>query len=184
MRPIFTIHAGEYLVGSEIERRLRHANLWVPSRDTGVDLLVSDRKNRRTVSLQVKFSRDFLVTHMPRTFQKRLRACGWWTIEEAKLRRSPADLWVLVVQGFGQRASHFVILPPAELLRRLRSIHGKRKRFQTYLWITEDNHCWETRELPRKDQERIVDGMYHDNSRDLSRWLNAWSPIDRLGRKT
>ncbi len=43
MKPLFTIHGGEYLVGSYIERHFKRVNVWVPSRDTGVDLLVSDR---------------------------------------------------------------------------------------------------------------------------------------------
>jgi len=81
MKLLFTIHAGEYLVGSHIEERFRHAHVWVPSRDSGIDLLVTDRRNRRAVSLQVKFSKDFLVTHMGPAFQKELRACGWWAID-------------------------------------------------------------------------------------------------------
>src|SRR5690554_1866372 len=45
MQPLFTIHAGEYLVGSHIEQHLRDpngdkVNVWVPSKDTGIDLLV------------------------------------------------------------------------------------------------------------------------------------------------
>ena len=90
MKPLFTVHGGEYLVGSHIEGRFRHVNVWIPSRDTGVDLLVSDQKSQRTVSLQVKFSKDFLVTHMKPEFQKSLRACGWWTINRHKLQASPA----------------------------------------------------------------------------------------------
>jgi hypothetical protein len=100
MKPLFTIHAGEYLVGSHIEQQFRRVNVWVPSRDTGVDLLVSDRRNRRAVSLQVKFSKDFLVTHMGPVFQKDLRSCGWWTIDQNKLQDSPADFWVFVLHGF------------------------------------------------------------------------------------
>jgi predicted helicase len=74
MRPLFTVHAGEYLVGAHIEWRFKRVNVWVPVRDTGVDLLVSDEWNRQTVSLQVKFSKDFLVTHHGPEFQKALRA--------------------------------------------------------------------------------------------------------------
>lgn len=62
MRPLFTVHAGELLAGEYDERRFRSVNVWVPSRDSGVDLLVTDRANHRAVSLQVKLSRDFLVT--------------------------------------------------------------------------------------------------------------------------
>src|SRR5450830_1590543 len=160
MKPLFTIHAGEYLVGSHIEQQFPHLNVWVPSRDTGVDLLVSDRRNRRAVSLQVKFSKDFLVTHMGPVFQKELRACGWWTIDQRKLRTSPADFWVFVLLGFARRTVDFIIVPPRELWRRLRSIHGSQKMIQSYLWVTEGRQCWETRGLQRKDQLRIADGVY------------------------
>ncbi len=46
MRPLFTIHAGEYLVGSEIEQHFKKEklNVWIPSRGADIDLLVSDPK--------------------------------------------------------------------------------------------------------------------------------------------
>ncbi len=182
MKPLFTIHAGEYLVGSHIEQQFRHANVWVPSRDTGVDLLVSDRHNRRAVSLQVKFSKDFLVTHMGPVFQKDLRSCGWWTIDQNKLRDSPADFWVFVLHGFARRTIDFVIVPPRELSRRLRSIHGSQKMIQSYLWVTEGRQCWETRGLQRKDQLRITDGAYRVQKREFTRWLNEWGPVARLNK--
>ena len=59
MKPIFTIHAGKFLVDHEIERKFRRVNVWIPAKDTGVDLLVSSNDNTTTVSLQVKFSRDY-----------------------------------------------------------------------------------------------------------------------------
>jgi hypothetical protein len=77
VKPLFTIHAGEFLVGEFIQQNFSRTNLWIPAEDSGVDLLVSDLKRRKMVSLQVKFSRDFLATHMPAAFQKPLRACGW-----------------------------------------------------------------------------------------------------------
>jgi hypothetical protein len=64
VKPLFTVHAGEFLVAHEIESEFPRVNLWVPAKDTGVDLLVSDKSNKTTLSLQVKFSRDYLVTHM------------------------------------------------------------------------------------------------------------------------
>jgi hypothetical protein len=183
MRPLFTIHVGEYLVGSYIEQHFRHVNVWLPSRDTGVDLLVSDSHSRRAVSLQVKFSKDFLATHMGVEFQKNLRACGWWTIDRAKLRSSPANFWVFVLVGFDRRSTDFIIIPPKALLRRLESIHGSRTRIiQSYLWVTERRQCWETRGLGRGDQLKVANGEYRDTRRDLRRWLNAWTPIARLNR--
>lgn len=182
MKPLFTIHGGEYLVGSHIETCFRRVSVWVPSRDTGVDLLVSDRRNRRAVSLQVKFSKDFLVTHMNPLFQKDLRACGWWTIDRDKLRRSPADFWVFVLLGFAARTTDFVIIRPKELWRRLGSIHGSQEKIQSYMWVTERKRCWETRGLQREDQLRLADGRYREASRDLTKWLNNWTPVARLNR--
>lgn len=181
MKPLFTIHAGEYLVGSYIEQTFRRVNVWVPSRDTGVDLLVSDRRNRHAVSLQVKFSKDFLP-HMLAVLQKELRACGWWTIDRDKLRESPAEFWVFVLHGFAKRTSDFVIVPRQELWRRLRSIHGSPKTIQCYLWVTEGERCWETRGLDRKDQLRITEGTYNVPKRDFTRWLNAWDAVERLNK--
>lgn len=167
-------------MGSFIEQHFKRVNMWVPSLDTGVDLLVSDRRNRHTVSLQVKFSKDFLVTHMGPDFQRQLRACGWWTINRDRLRSSPADYWVFVLQGFASRTEDFVVIPPGELWRRLRSIHGSQKTIQSYLWVTEGDQCWETRSLSRVDQLLIAHGGYRDRLRDLTRWLNNWSPVRRL----
>ena len=87
MKPLFTVHVGEYLVGSYIEQHYKLASVWIPSRDTGVDLMVSDRKGRSTVSIQVKFGKDFLPTHMAYEFQEPLRVCSWFTINRDKLRK-------------------------------------------------------------------------------------------------
>ena len=60
MKPLFTIHAGEYLVGSYIEKKYSNWHLWVPSKDTGIDLLVTNKNNSKTSSIQVKFSKDYV----------------------------------------------------------------------------------------------------------------------------
>jgi hypothetical protein len=182
MRPLFTVHGGEYLVGSYIEEHFKGVNLWVPSRDIGVDLLVSDRSNRRTQSLQVKFSKDFLVTAMGAEFQKTLRACGWWTINEDKLRKSPADFWVFVLPGFARRTADFVIVPPCYLLRHFQLLGRSQKTIQTYIWVTERNKCWEARGLHRKDQLRIAYDEFQEPNRDLTMWLNNWSPVAQLNK--
>ncbi len=180
MQPLFTLHAGEYLVGAHIEKKFKNANVWVPVRDTGIDLLVSDPKNRTTVSLQVKFSKDFLVTHMRPEFQERLRACGWWAINREKLAKSSADYWVFVLQGFASRSTDYVVVPRQELLARLSAIHGPGKTIQTYIWVTGDQKCWATRGLKTPDQLLVANGTYKHRDRDLTQWLNNWEPIARL----
>ena len=182
MKPLFTIHAGEFVVGDYIERTFRRVNLWVPAKDTGIDLLVSDGKNKKVVSLQVKFSRDFLATHMAAVFQKPLRACGWWSLNRQKIVTSPADYWIFVLVGFARRSTDFVIIKPAELLKRLDAIHGKPKTVQSYLWVTEKRRCWETRGLRLPDRLSIAQGLFKDDDRDFTAYLNNWEAVKELNR--
>ena len=183
MKPLFTIHAGEFVAGDFLERKFRNVNVWIPSKDTGVDLLVTDKKNKKTVSLQVKFSRDFLATHMPAVFQKPLRACGWWSLNRDKIVKSNADYWVFVLVGFERRSTDFVIIKPTDLLKRLDKIHTKAKTIQSYLWVTEKHRCWETRGLKRKEHIEIAQGHYQNTARDFSGYLNNWSPLQGLKAK-
>jgi hypothetical protein len=61
VRPLFTVHAGEFLVGQHIESTFKDKKVWVPTKDSGVDLLlVTNAENTKAITLQVKFSRDFL----------------------------------------------------------------------------------------------------------------------------
>jgi len=185
MTPLFTIHAGEYLAGSYIERHFKNRmNVWIPSKDTGIDLLVSDRQNRRTASLQVKFGKDFLP-EMGAELQGPLRVCTWFTINRDKLRKSQADFWVFVLSGFKRRSPDFVVVPTAEFRRRLKRIHGPRGKrvIQSYLWVTERNRCWETRDLKdgKDDERRIAAGVYGNPVRDFTKFLNedGWGALAR-----
>jgi hypothetical protein len=182
MRPLFTVHAGEFLVVNEIERQFRHVNIWIPAKDTGIDLLVSNKNNTKTVSLQVKFSRDYLVTHIKDVVMHReLRACGWWGPTRKQIEKSLAQYWVFVILGFAGRSSDFVIIRPRDLLKRLDAINKRREsRFQTYLWVTQHGKCYETRGLNRADQLLIADRKFKNDARDFSAYLNDWEPIKTL----
>src|SRR3990172_3398523 len=179
MKPLFTVHAGEYLVGFHIEQTYPRWNVWVPSKDTGIDLLVTDSQNRKTVSLQVKFSKDFNPTHRPLLIQNRLLAAGWWTHDPTKIQKSPADLWVFVLPSFIEQQTSFIVLPPSELLRRFRVIHGKTvKRIHSYFWVTKTKRCWEARGLANADQELLALDRFSNKDRDFSVFLNAWNQIE------
>jgi hypothetical protein len=182
MKPLFTIHAGELLVGHEIERQFRRVNVWVPAKDTGVDLLVSDNNNKTAVSLQVKFSRDYLATHMTdELFHMELRACGWWTPERQQIEKSRAEYWIFVLVGFlNPSITDFIIIKPDDLLKRLDAIHGKTtKKFNIYLWVTKKGMCWEAR-AKRSDQLAIAEGTFKNDDRDFTAYLNKWEPIKAL----
>jgi hypothetical protein len=178
MRPMFTVHMGEYLVGEHIERAYPRWHVWVPSKDTGVDLLVSNPRNRKTVLLQVKFSKDFNPTHSPPLTQGRIRATGWWTHDRAKIRQSPADFWVFVLPSLLEKETSFVILPPRELLKRFTAIHGQRgTKIHSYFRVTRSNRCWGTRGLGTDDQELVAFDRYQSRSRDFTTYLNHWKQL-------
>lgn len=184
LKPLFTVHAGEFLVGCEIEKRYPRVNVWLPAKDTGVDFLLTDKDNTRILSLQVKFSRDYLATHL-RQFGKTLRACGWWTPTRHQLDNSRAEYWVFVLFGFGSRSAEFIFIKPSELRKRMNAIHGPTlSKFQSYLWVTHQGKCFETRGLSRHNQQLVADGQFSDEARDFSAYLNNWAPIQTLNGLT
>lgn len=177
MKPLFTIHAGEFLVASYIERRFNDYLVWLPSRDSGVDLLLTDKHCKNAVSTQVKFSRDFLATHMADALRPGLKACGWFTLKPQKLSQSNANFWIFVLYPFNQKDLDFVIIPPRTALAMLSSLHGGQKTIQSYIWVTKKKRCWEARGLNRQDQLLIANNRYQNPTRDLTPYLNNWGPI-------
>jgi hypothetical protein len=177
MKPIFTIHAGEFLVASYIEQTFKDYLVWLPSRDSGVDLLLTNKRCTKTVSVQVKFSRDFLVTHMADALRPGLKACGWFTLNTKKLSQSAAQFWIFALYPFNQKELDFVIMPPAVALDRFTSLHGRRNAIQSYMWVTKKKRCWEARGLSRQDQLLIANDQYQNSTRDLTPYLNNWTPV-------
>ena len=177
MQPLFTIHAGEYLVGSYLEDKFKGYNIWLPAKDTGVDLLVTNAKNVKAVALQVKFSKDYVPTHMKAELKDRFVACGWWTLKYKSIKKSKADLWVFVMQSFDEKLITCVVIPPKVLLDRLLGIHGKKSSFQTYLWITKTGQCWEARGLTKAEKISVAQGSLRCAERDFSEFCNNWKPL-------
>jgi hypothetical protein len=173
MRPLFTVHAGEYLVGIHIQQRLR-LNVWIPAKDTGIDLLVTNRENRRAVSLQVKYGKDFLPER-PASVRKSFRCLSWFTLNRAKLEKSPAQFWVFVLHGFKAEKPDFLIIPTAILLQRMAKVHGTLSAtLHSYLSSTARSHqCWETRGLTNDAMLQIGNGTYKCPARDFSTYLNG-----------
>jgi len=189
LKPIFTIHAGEYLVASHLEENFKGLEIWLPTRDTGVDLLVTNPKSSsqnsiRAVSLQVKFSKDFLGNKgggksAPSSINSKIKAGGWWTFKYDKIEKSQADLWVLVLYRFSHRDFDFVVIEPKQLLERYKKLGYSSGIIQSYIWVTENRQCWETRGLGKAEQEAIADGIFKDSVRDLSQFLNNWQPLEK-----
>lgn len=178
MRPIFTIHAGEFLAADYIERNYAKDGLrvWVPSKDDGIDLLVTSNDCRHAVSLQVKFSKNF----------GRNRDCdasGWWLINRNKIRTSKADYWVFVLpKSFGKKMFSdccYILIRPKELLRRMDKIHhttDKNGNYNTYFTV-KDNVVIETRGVrPSEIAQQLRDPH---GTRDFSKFLGAWDFVLR-----
>ncbi len=168
-------------VAAHIERCFKHVDVSSPGRGTGVDLLLTDRRHRRAVGLQVKLS-NYVQFGRPE-YEKRLRACGYWNIDRNKLHDSPADYWVLLLQGLAARSEDYVVVvPPAELWRRLQNRWPGGHRVHVFLWVTKDERCWDTLELSKDNVDRIFSSEYDEPEREYTEWLNNWKPIARLNR--
>jgi hypothetical protein len=183
VKPLFTVHAGEFLVGCEIEQQFRNVNVWIPAKDTGIDLLVSDKMNKKTVSLQIKLSRDYLMTEKNMTpfRNKKLSAAGSWTPERKEISNSHADYWIFVLVGFANQSTDFIIIARNDLLNRISAIHTTTaEKLHIYFWVTNTRKCWEARGLKRLDRLAIADGTFENDNRDFTAYLNKWEPIKAL----
>jgi hypothetical protein len=142
--------------------------------------LVTNVANTKTLTLQVKFSRDFLPTmKLPPPVLKALKSCTWFSVNADKPANSPADYWILVPLGFQKRTYDFAIIDPKALIKKLRAIHGRNSRYDIYVWLTEKDRAWLARGLKRVDQDKIADGTFVHADRDLTKYL-SWSPIKNL----
>jgi len=182
MKPIFTIHAGEYLVGDEIEKRFPNSRVWIPAKDTGIDLLVTNNNCKSPISLQVKFSKDFFGSRKKTAATENLKSGGWWQFNKSKIENSPADYWVLVLYQFQTRLPDFVIIKPTELLKIYDKISNAKLKIQSYVWVTDhkNSQCWETRGLKKIDQIKISEGTFISDERNLTKYLNNWSCLEKL----
>jgi hypothetical protein len=176
MRPLFTIHAGEYLVGLHVEQSLK-LNAWIPAKDTGIDLLVTESDNLHAVSLQVKYGKDFLP-EMKAELRRSLRCLSWFTLNRTKLDKSQAQFWVFVLLGFDSDDADFVVIPTAELRQRMTELHSQ-GTLQIYL-CSGSTFCWETRGLG-DDMRQMEEGVRNNPLRNFTQYLNAkgWTAVTK-----
>ena len=185
MKPLFTIHEGEYLVGNYIEQNFKDWEVWIPSKDDGADFLITNRNNRKkNVSLQVKYSKDYVPFQSVES-QKHLRAWGWWSFSfdvlKKNINKKAADFWVLAMQSFEEKKLDCIIINPTELDKLLSAIHGRKKSLQTYFWVSKNDKCYETRGLKKEQQNALLTGNTQSIKLDriFTNYLNNWKPIIR-----
>ena len=180
LKGLITVNPRAILVAKQIEARFPNLSLWVPGKDTGIDLLVADARCQRITTLIVRYSRDYKITHMKELYQSRLRACAWFTLSRHRLLESAAALLVLVLRGLDQRIIDYVLIPPSILLERLVAIHGPKTTFHTYLWTTPDRRCWEARGLLKAECEAVAFGEFRSEARDFCPYLDNWNSLIEL----
>jgi len=177
MKPIFTIHAGEYLVAATIENKFQDYNIWLPSKDTGIDLLLTNKSNTKTSSLQVKFSKDFSTTHTKKNFRPDIKSTGWWTLNRDKIKKSQAEFWVFILYSLERKTHDFIIIKPTELLHIFDNTNRTANLIHCYITVTNHDRVFETRGLNAADMKLICENKFADNYRDLKKHLNNWTPI-------
>jgi len=182
VRPIFTVHAGEFLVGEQIEKSFPELNVWIPSKDTGVDLLVTNKKDSsKSVALQVKMSRTYKLAHAKNEFDRRLVAAGWLVLSHEKIKKSLADFWVFVIVSHEWKMTpKYIIIPPSELLTRLVNIHGKSKNYHFYPWVLDTGIALQGRGLSKKEKQELTTESLKLGERDLSKYLEYWTPLENI----
>ncbi len=182
MKPIFTIHAGEYLVASEIEKIFKNEIfIWLPSKDTGIDLLLTDKSNKKTVSIQVKFSKDFNTSGVKESFREEIKGTGWWLLDEQKIQKSikaNVDYWIFVLFSFQKKATDYIIISPTLLLELFKNLNRKDK-IHCYITVGKDK-AFETRGLTDEKRQELLEGINNDENRNITQYLNNWKPIEDL----
>ena len=141
---------------------------------------MTDQTNSKTVSLQVKFSKDFLGSlgnSLSEVVATKVKSGGWWTFKREKIRDSRADLWILVLYRFSRRDYDLLVIEPAELLRRYDQLN-RTGIIQSFVWVTASGKCWEIRGLNKRQQIELANGEFVDSARDLSAYLNNWNSLE------
>ena len=187
MKQFYSIHDGEFLVGLCINEAIKECDLWIPVKDRGVDILLTNKDNyNKNVSLQVKSSTDHLPTHSPEEI-KFYHSCGFWNFGQADIEKSikdpknnkkPADFWVIAIYSFFGKKTDCIVIKPTDLYKRFSKF---KKAEKTYFWITNDGKCFETRGLNKSQQKLLMEKKYNsiDPARNFTDYLNNWEPVKK-----
>lgn len=182
MKPLFTIHEGEFLVGDHISRSFgKRYDVWVPAKDDGIDLLVTHKKKKKhsnPVSIQVKHSRSFDARHsLPDEYAG--SAKGWYTLNPTKIRKSRADIWIFVILTLRQE-KHFIIMPTAVLKSRIPKRQSKSWHFYLSTW--DNGYCFNTRGMTREELLNALKNGKIDPKKDYTEYLENWDLLEKVAR--
>jgi hypothetical protein len=80
--------------------------------------------------------------------------------------------------SFEKKSYDYLLITPQELLRRLEAIHGVSPRYQVYVWVTKRDRAWLARGLKKADEAQIANGIFRDELREVTRYLEEdWALI-------
>ena len=149
----------------------------MPSKDTGIDLLLTDKKNKKTTSLQVKFSKDFNATAALEILRPNIKGTGWWALNKDKIEKSNAEFWIFILYSLEKKTNDFIIIEPKALLKIFNDLDRKDKTLHCYLTVTNNKKAFETRGLTKIEMQSVCDNTYTNTKRDLTKYLNNWTSI-------
>ena len=192
MRPLFTIHAGEFIVGEFLQKKFPDLNIWIPAKDAGIDLLITNKNNNSSISVQVKITRDYKKLEATSIFDENLIAAGWLSLSHKKIAESPADYWVIVLISHERKMKpQFIVIPPRDLLRKLTKVHGESNNYNFYPWVMkseiyldgDSEIALDGRGLLKADKDQLSNGGIEIADRDFSQFLNNWSSFYELSQE-
>jgi hypothetical protein len=174
---VYQTHFAEDIVKNEIQKKFKTKyNVWIPSKDTGIDILLTDQENKKTVSLQVKWSKNYTEDSLNKNSY-----WGWFQFKKKKIENSKADFWVLVIPSNYEKKFQFVIIKPQELMN-MYEVNGlSQDIINSYIDICDDK-VYESRGLTKEERlHQTLQPNEKVSTRELSQYLNSWEKvIERL----
>jgi hypothetical protein len=188
MRSLFTIHAGEYLVGQYIEDNFKKLNVWIPSKDTGIDFLVTNKSNTKSISFQVKLSKDYSSSQRKNEIEQDITVGGWLTLRHDKIEQSNADYWVIAILPNERYLKPiYIVTTPKELLIKLKAVqsNSESKIYHFYPWIKKAKgdkfeFAINGRGLSKSEKVIFKSSPRSLKDRDLTNFLGNWQCLKDL----
>ena len=175
VRNLWSLEPSECIVAEEILDKLKGTEVFFPVHDVGIDLLVV--KGRKHVGVQVKESRYYIG----RAWKSGHVGHSWHQIKKEKFLkgREKIDFYiyltylpVLAEHKVSKFDNKFLIVPSAELEKRMTIKYPGSKKIFSFCFHFEDGKVWD---------ERVTVGL--DNPlMDYSQFLNAWDLVSKALR--
>ena len=164
---------GEYLVGAYIEHTYPQWCVWVPSKDTGIDLL-RDGFTKQEGSLTAgQVLQGLEPDSPPHLVQNKLMATGWWTHQDQKIEKSKADFWVFVLPSFIEHETASLLFHQATSSGGFGQFMAERARGNPLVSIGDEDGTLlgDARAAECRYQELIAFDRFSNQSRDFTRFL-------------